>query len=96
MATPDESLFPAEAPKPKPVPEEPKPVPKDPFRDIKIGKNLVARVFRDGRVTFGFLSEGKDSLSPIRIEVEATVSFKEARNFCEGVTGMVNQMEGRY
>ncbi len=70
--------------------------PDDEHKDIKVGKSLVARVYRDGRVTFGFMVENGDKTTPMRLEVEATIPFKEARDWCERITGMVNQFDGRY
>lgn len=70
--------------------------PTDEFKDVEVGSNLKARVFRDGKVTFGFMLENGDKTNPKRIEVEATMTFKDARDWCERITGMVNQFDGRY
>ena len=67
--------------------------PKEEFRDVKVGKNLVARVYRSGKVTIGVMCGGVETT---RIEVEATIQFKEAREFFERSLGMVNVMDGRY
>jgi hypothetical protein len=66
------------------------------FRDIKIGQNLVGRIYRDGRVVIGARAEVKDVSNPIKLEVEVTLNFKDARQFCESVSGMISQFEGRY
>lgn len=69
---------------------------KDEYKDIKVGKNLVARIYRNGKVTIGAMAVSGDLTNPLRLEVEVTLTFKDARQFCESIVGMVNTFEGRY